>query len=157
MTFPAINRKGQNTTLIKEPKSKENKNEVYSAMDKLVEKYGSMENYYEVSEISCRVKPTGSIYLSAEGLVLPCCWTAGRMYKWWHKDPKVEQVWQFIDRAGGKEAINALNVGLEGVFSTGIFEMIEDSWSIKGCGNGRLKVCAMKCSKQFDVVDSQYQ
>ena len=51
------------------------------------------------------------------------------MYKWWHKDPKVEQVWQFIDRAGGKEAINALNVGLEGVFSTGIFEMIEDSWS----------------------------
>ncbi len=153
----AINRKGQNTTLIKEPKSKENKNEVYSAMDKLVEKYGSMENYYEVSEISCRVKPTGSIYLSAEGLVLPCCWTAGRMYKWWHKDPKVEQVWQFIDRAGGKEAINALNVGLEGVFSTGIFEMIEDSWSIKGCGNGRLKVCAMKCSKQFDVVDSQYQ
>ena len=42
-----INRKGPNTTLIKEP-IKENKNEVYSAMDKLVEKYGSMENYYEV-------------------------------------------------------------------------------------------------------------
>ena len=39
-------------------------------------------------------------------------------------------------------------MGLEGVFSTGIFEMIEDSWSVKGCGNGRLKVCAMKCSKQ---------
>ena len=38
-------------------------------MDKLVEKYGSMENYYEVFEISCRVKPNRSIYLSAEGLV----------------------------------------------------------------------------------------
>ena len=153
----AINRKGQKTTLLKEPKSDKNKNKVYSAMDTLVEKYGSMEQYYEVSEIQCRVKETGSIYVSAEGLVLPCCWTAGRMYKWWHKDPKVEQVWQFIDAVGGKESLNAINVGLGSVFDTGIFEKIEESWNIKGCGNGRLKVCAMKCSKQFDVVGSQYE
>ena len=138
-------------------KSDKNKNKVYSAMDTLVEKYGSMEQYYEVSEIQCRVKETGSIYVSAEGLVLPCCWTAGRMYKWWHKDPKVEQVWQFIDAVGGKESLNAINVGLGSVFDTGIFEKIEESWNIKGCGNGRLKVCAMKCSKQFDVVGSQYE
>jgi hypothetical protein len=116
-----------------------------------------MDAYYDVADISCRVQPTGSIYLSAEGLILPCCWTAGRMYKWWHTNPKIEQIWTYIDRAGGKDAINAKNVGIEGVFATGIFESIEDSWNVKGCSNGRLKVCAMKCSKQFDVVESQYK
>ena len=153
----AINRKGEATTLLKEPKAEENKNKVYNAMDALIEKYGSMEQYYEVSEIQCRVKETGSMYVSAEGLVLPCCWTAGRMYKWWHKDPKVEQVWQFIDAVGGKDKLNAIDVGLESIFETGIFENIEKSWSIHGCEQGRLKVCAMKCSKQFDVVGSQYE
>ena len=153
----AINRKGENTTLIKEPKKDNLKNNALKNMDKLIEKHGTMDNYYEVSQIQCRVKDSGSIYLSAEGLIMPCCWTAGRMYKWWHKDPKVEQVWQFIDGVGGKESLNAINVGLDGVFETGIFEKIEKSWNIKGCNNGRLKVCAMKCSKQFDVVGSQYE
>ena len=34
----------------------------------------------------------------AEGLALLCCWTAGRMYKWWHKDPKIEQIWDHPDK-----------------------------------------------------------
>lgn len=153
----AINRKGENTVLLKEPNKDELKNDALKKIDELIVTYGSMDAYYDVADISCRVQPTGSIYLSAEGLILPCCWTAGRMYKWWHTNPKIEQIWTYIDLAGGKDAINAKNVGIEGVFATGIFESIEDSWNVKGCSNGRLKVCAMKCSKQFDVVESQYK
>jgi hypothetical protein len=53
--------------------------------------------------------------------------------------------------------LKATKHGLEGVFATGIMDDIAASWDKQGCNNGRLKVCAMKCTKQFDVVGSQYE
>ena len=86
---------------------------------------------------------------------MPCCWTAGRMYKWWHKDPKIEQIWNYIDMVGGKESLDAKK-GLEEVFKTGIFDKIADSWNIQGTDNGKLKVCAMKCGEEFDPFAAQF-
>ena len=37
--------------------------------------------------IACKVKKDNSLYITAEGLAMSCCWTAGRMYKWWLEDP----------------------------------------------------------------------
>lgn len=153
----SINRKGENTTLLSKPKNEKLQNKELSKQELIKEKYGSMDGFYDVSKIVCRVKDIKSMYVSAEGLVLPCCWTAGRLYKWWHKDPKVEQMWGVIDSVGGKDAINAKLKSIEDIFETKIFEKIESTWSVTGCGNGRLKVCAMKCSEEFDVVSSQYK
>lgn len=152
----AVNRKGENTVEIKKPDKKYQNNSL-SKHDMLLEKYGSMDFYYDVVPINCRVKDEGSLFITAEGIALPCCWTAGRMYKWWHKDPKVEQIWNFIDSAGGKDAINAKKHGLKKVFDTGIFENIENSWNITGCDNGKLKVCAMKCGTEFDPFGDQFK
>jgi hypothetical protein len=92
------------------------------------------------------------LFITAEGLALPCCWTAGRMYKWWHKDPKVEQIWDFIPN---KSVLDARN-GLESVFATGIFDRIQDSWNKGSCADGKLKVCAMKCGAEFDPFSAQF-
>lgn len=151
----AVNRKGENTVELKKPDDKH----VNSALKKqtLLEiKYGSMDNYYEQTPIRCKVKDEGSLFITAEGLALPCCWTAGRMYKWWHRDPKTEQIWQFVDMAGGKDAINAKIHGLESVFETEIFDLIEDSWQETSYKEGRLKVCAMKCGIEFDPFGAQF-
>lgn len=152
----AINRKGEKTIELKKPDEKY----VNSALKKqsLLEiKYGSMDNYYEQTPICCKVKDEGSLFITAEGLALPCCWTAGRMYKWWHQDPKQEQIWKFIDFAGGKDAINAKIHGLERVFETEIFDLIEDSWQETSYKEGRLKVCAMKCGAEFDPFAEQFR
>jgi hypothetical protein len=120
-------------------------------------KYGSMDAYYQQTPIRCKVKDEGSLFITAEGLALPCCWTAGRMYKWWQKDPKQEQIWKFIDFAGGKDAINAKIHGLESVFKTEIFDLIEDSWQEHSYETGRLKVCSMKCGAEFDPFSEQFK
>jgi MoaA/NifB/PqqE/SkfB family radical SAM enzyme len=155
-THQAVNRKGESTVKIKKPDEKY-QNNALSKYDNLLEKYGSMDAYYDVVPINCKVKDDGNLFITAEGLALPCCWTAGRMYKWWHKDPKVEQIWNFIDAAGGKNAINAKIHGLKKVFDTGIFDNIENSWNITGCNNGKLKVCAMKCGIEFDPFGDQFK
>jgi hypothetical protein len=122
----------------------------------LIEKHGSIDNYYDVVPIRCKVKDEGNLFITAESLAMPCCWTAGRMYKWWHKDYRVEQIWDFIDAAGGKEMLDARK-GLESVFKTGIFDSIESSWNKASVNNGKLKVCSMKCGIEFDPFAEQFK
>ena len=112
-----------------------------------------MDAYYDAAPIVCKVTKDNSLYITAEGLALPCCWTAGRMYKWWHKDPKVEQIWDYIPK---KSKLNA-KLGLDKVFETGIFKQIQDSWSLSSCEQGKLKVCAMKCGAEFDPFAEQFK
>ena len=112
--------------------------------------------YYDQCGIKCKVAEEKNVFITAEGLMLPCCWTAGRMYKWWHKDYRVEQIWDMIDEVGGKDSLNAITHGLETVMSSGILQNIENSWSIDGIKNGKLGVCAMKCGDQFDPFGAQF-
>jgi hypothetical protein len=151
----AVNRKGVNTVLIQKPKE-EYQNTALKKYDTVVDKYGTIDDYYDKAEIICKVKDARNLFITAEGLALPCCWTAGRMYKWWHTDPKVEQIWSLIDQIGGKEKLDAKQ-GLNRVFETGIFDLIEASWSKPSCGAGKLTVCSTKCGKELDLFKEQFQ
>ena len=152
----AVGRKGQKTQQLKKPRE-EYQNKAINSISTIVKKYGSMNSYYDTVPIRCKVKEEGNLFITAEGLVLPCCWTAGRMYKWWHKDPKVEQIWQYIDAVGGKEAINAKLHPLKSVFDTKIFDSIEKGWQKQSCDAGKLKVCATKCGLDFDPFGEQFK
>lgn len=148
----AKDRKGNDTAELKKPNEKY-QNSALKKQDIIINKYGSMDAYYDAAPIRCKVKNEGSLFITAEGLALPCCWTAGRMYKWWNKDPKVEQIWDFIP---DKAKLDARR-GLEEVFATGIFDEIEASWNKTSCKEGKLKVCAMKCGAEFDPYAEQFK
>ena len=148
----AVNRKGKETQELKKPDAKY-LNKALSKQDVIINKYGTMDAYYDAAPIVCKVKKENSLFITAEGLALPCCWTAGRMYKWWHKNPKVEQIWDFIP---DKSVLDARK-GLSKVFDSGIFEDIQNSWSKPSCGTGKLKVCSMKCGAEFDPFAEQFK
>ena len=150
-THQAVNKKGAKTTELAKPKDKF-QNTAVKKLPTILENYGTMDNYYDVVPINCKVKNEGSLFITAEGLALPCCWTAGRMYKWWHEDPKIEQVWDFIK---DKSAIDAKK-GLQKVFESNVFKNIENSWTKNSCKEGKLKVCAIKCGKEFDSFTAQF-
>jgi hypothetical protein len=153
----AVSKKGNITSEIKKPSNELYQNESIKKLDMIKEKYGSMDAYYDSVPILCKVKKENSLYITAEGLALPCCWTAGRMYKWWHKDPKIEQIWDFIDQVGGKDKINAKIHGLEKVFESSIFNNIENSWTKQSVKDGKLKVCSLKCGLEFDPFSDQFK
>ena len=154
----AQNRKGKETTLLSKPKEEKNINLSLKKEKQLIKEYGSMMDYYDSCKINCKVLNSKEIFITAEGLMLPCCWTAGRMYKWWHQDPKVEQIWDFIDNVGGKEFINAKIHGLQQVIdNSNILENIKNSWNITGIQKGKLGVCAQKCGDKFDPFGDQFR
>ena len=95
--------------------------------------------------------------LLQQKVLLARCWTAGRMYKWWHSDYRAEQIWDFIDATGGKDMLNAKYFGIQGVFDTGIMRDIQRSWSLKSIKEGKLGVCAQKCGTEFDPFAEQFK
>ncbi len=153
----AINHKGISTALLKKPKE-QFVNVALTKEQELVKTYGSMMEYYNKCSISCKVAAEKNIFITAEGIVQPCCWTAGRMYKWWHKDYKVEQIWDVIDSAGGKDAINAKLHSLEQIVDkTELLSTIEQSWNKSSLKDGKLGVCANKCGTEFDAFEMQFK
>ena len=153
----AKDRKGNDKQNLSMPKKLEHQNLEMMKLKELEKTYGSMQDYYDKAHIDCKVTKDSSIFVTAEGLVLPCCWTAGRMYKWWQPDPRVEQIWDFIDRAGGKNGISAKLHGIDGVFQSGIMQDIQKSWKLDSIKKGKLGVCAQKCGSEFDPFAAQFK
>lgn len=153
----AINKKGNYTILLKKPKE-EFQNNALSKEAVLIDKYGSMKNYYNQCDIKCKVKSEGNIFITAEGLLLPCCWTAGRMYKWYHANYEVEPIWNIINKNGGKHAINVIEHSIKSVIeNNGILTDIANSWKLPSIMQGKLEVCANKCGSEFDAFNEQFK
>tara|TARA_B100000029_G_scaffold424498_1_gene432329 strand:- start:1238 stop:2299 length:1062 start_codon:yes stop_codon:yes gene_type:complete len=148
----ATNRKGEETQKLEKPKDEY----VNSALKKekdLVTEHGSMEAYYDETPINCKAIEKNEIYVSAEGHVFPCCWTAGQQYKWYLK-PREAPIWKLI---GDPNNISLRKHTLKEIVEGPFFKAIEDSWSCSSIKDGKLKVCANKCGIGFDAYKAQWE
>ena len=112
-----------------------------------------VQQHYDSTPIKCKVKEEKSIYVSAEGILQPCCWVAGHMYNWYHT-PRGSQIWSVINKVG-KENISALDYTIEEILENNYFNLIEDSWGKSSCNEGKLQVCAKTCGLN-DAFAQQY-
>lgn len=181
----AANRKGMMTTLLQAPKDPKYRNAALEELSSIAkseqpvkflpsraselgpllypqtfhraaEKKKPMERYWDEVEIKCKVKEEKSLYISAEGIVQPCCWTAGQMYVWYWT-PRGGQIWKLIDQVG-KDSLNARYHSLESIVN-GVFmqELVPNSWSKPSCADGKLAVCAKTCGVKYDAFSQQFQ
>lgn len=106
------------------------------------------EKLLDSVNIKCKVKEEKSLYITAEGILQPCCWVAGQMYNWYNT-PKGSQIWKLINVVG-KDNLNALNHTIEEILLTDYFQkMFIDSWSKPSCADGKLQVCAKICGTEL--------
>ena len=63
-----------------------------------------------------------------------------------------------IDAVGGLDSLSVLNHGFEKVMQGNFFKNIMESWSKTSCtgGDGKLKICSVKCGTEFDPFGSQF-
>ena len=138
---------------IKPPSKPEHQNKSVNTYDKLVESHGTFQKYLDQTKIKCKSLITNEIYISAEGLVTPCCWTAGKLYKAYEEIGK-NQIWSYFDDL---KDINALHTPLRDIIEGGFFKKLQKSWNISSCADGKPKVCAEKCGTGFDAFSDQWK
>ena len=127
-------------------------------VNKTAEEFKDLKNdpsFYDKATIDCKVLKRMEIFVSAEGLVFPCCWTAGQLYSTHIKDFSETQIVSQIIK--NVDNINALKYGLENVMKLPYLDDIKDSWVKQSVSEGKLHICALTCNKTHDLFRSQYQ
>ena len=186
MAHQAGNRKGVETTLIAMPKNPEYQNTAIKNMVDISRDKGEisinfmttvkdiegklgqqrfntdpnkkkdMEKYWDSVPIKCKVAEEKSIYVTAEGYVQPCCWTAGQMYVWYWKE-RGGQIWNAIDIIG-LDNLDAKKYDIRDIINGKyIQEVIPNSWQLNSCAEGKLAVCAKTCGDKYDAFSEQFK
>ena len=96
-----------------------------------------------VTEIQCKAQRYKQLYISANGIVSPCCWLD---FSW--QLPNQDNRVNYMDAIGIFPNLN--NSSLEEIFTSGYFKKIEDTWAIKP-----LMECSKQCGK-FDKLGAQF-
>ena len=136
---PVLNRDGSLAYVIEPPIDPQYRNDATMRQRDLIEKYGSFAAYLDTTEITCKVVEQGSVYISARGLVFPCCWTA-QIYD---DMPDVLRLLETCD------SINGLLVPITEIVRGEFFQRIAQGWGTT-CAGGRLGICARICGSEFD-------
>ena len=99
-------------------------------LDRVRSEFGSFERYLDSVSIRCSSLEPPTIFISAEGYVLPCCYLAG----------------QIRDGKGGLESINAKQRPLRAILDGPFFQDdLPASWTRSSCAAGKNRTCARVC------------
>ena len=131
-------RNGNVEYYIEKPENTEYHNDSLVNEQALVDQFGSMQSYMDQTCVKCKVSEDNSLYISAEGLAFPCCWTANQLYVWYWPHRKSE-MWTLLDN--DIDNVSALKNTLESIIKGPYFNKIADSWSKPSITDGKLRVC----------------
>jgi len=115
----------------------------------------SFSDYQAETVITCKATAHKRIYVSAEGLVFPCCWT-GALYPP-GRPAGSAQMWDVIrSLPHGKESLDGRVHGIEAIVHGPFFqELVPAGWEKKSVEKGRLEPCVRACGAH-DIHAAQY-
>jgi len=153
--FDVRGRDGEFEYWLEQPQNPEYRNPAYDGLDRVRQRYGSYAAYLDGVGIDCKVAGNkGKIYLSAQGLILPCCWLGAVFSE--AGTPERRQFAGLVDAYGGRDALDAKKHGLDAVVRSPLFQQaIPASWDCKSVAAGKLAICARTCGVDYDPLDHQ--
>lgn len=154
---PVHNLRGEKTHDLRRTESPEFENQFYKEQEKIIRDFGSLESYWNHTQISCRVAVEKSVYIAATGHILPCCWVASdvdpiKALPEMHPLARLE-----VEHPESLRAINALFNSVENIVDGEFFQKnIPDSWQRKSLQEGKMKPCARTCGCGVQPFESQF-
>ena len=126
----------------------------------LIKEFGSLIRYFDKVPIDCKAKRTEGIFVSATGLIYPCCWfyqqaNYGTIYN--VTDPLELNEENILRSTGGVQQISAKEHPLNEIVEGEFFRQIEKGWSLPSLAQGRPKVCARACGRRLDMHAEQHE
>jgi MoaA/NifB/PqqE/SkfB family radical SAM enzyme len=151
---PAKNRAGEVVGRVARPLSPAYQNSALAELQDLRNRYGSMDRYLDRAEVQCKVQADNSIYVSAEGFVLPCCWLAGQLR---HPAMRMRaEILELLDGLGGTAHVDGRRRSIRAIVEDDFFhKLVPGSWSRPSCAEGKLRTCARVCGHDFKPFEAQ--
>jgi MoaA/NifB/PqqE/SkfB family radical SAM enzyme len=110
------------------------------------------EKFYDSCAIDCSSIRYKSLYVSAEGLLFPCCHTASRIYSSHNDRKKIH-----TDLIGNKDNINIKLKSIKQIIEEKNLEKYVETWDKPSIKEGRLFACARNCNANTDPYHAQLE
>lgn len=130
-------------------------NKSYTQTQKTIENYGSLSNYLDVAKVTCKTSTRRSVFITAEGLLFPCCWIGALTNQNGLQEPK-KQFLGLLEKCGGKDKVNCIQKSIESIVEGSLFKEITDSWTKKSIKEGKLLTCSRQCGDEIRPFESQF-
>ena len=144
-------RDGSAAYVIEEPQNPLFKN---AAVVRLTQ-VGRFGAYQAETEITCKAIEHSRLYVSAEGLVFPCCWT-GALYPP-GRPAGTAQMWDLVRRLPeAKASLDGRTKSIREIVEGPFFEeLVPAGWAKRSVKDGRLEQCVRACGAH-DIHSAQY-
>jgi MoaA/NifB/PqqE/SkfB family radical SAM enzyme len=113
------------------------------------------ENFYDSVAIDCKSIKYKSLYVSAEGLLFPCCYTASPIYA--HNNDKKDRKKIHIDLIGNKDNINIKLKSIKQIIEEKNLEKYVETWDKPSIKEGKLFTCSRSCNAKIDPYQAQLE
>ena len=151
---PTKNRAGEVVDRVARPLSPAYQNSALASLQDLRNRYGSMDRYLDLAQVQCKVQANNSIYVSADGYVLPCCWLAAQL-----RDPVMSTRAEILERLevlGGTTHVDGRQRRIRAIVEDDFFQrLVPGSWSKHSCAEGKLRTCSRVCGHDFKRFEAQ--
>ena len=119
-----------------------------------IDKFNSINNkeeFYNSCSINCKAAIKKEIFVSAEGLLFPCCYTALYMYIKNMKERK-----KFSEFVGNTDRFNTKLHSIKKILEEKHFEKYVESWDKPSIKEGKLFACSRTCNSFVDPFSAQF-
>lgn len=152
---PIFNSKGQIVSYLELPQAKIYRNNSEEVILRMIDKYSTLENYFDVVKIECQAIKTKGIFVSASGDVYPCCTVYqqvcyGSIYG--VKDCKELNEYELSK----KYEVSAFKSSIKDIVEGPFFEQLQNSWSLPSLSKGKPKSCSRACGVELDMHAAQH-
>jgi hypothetical protein len=139
---------------LERPLGPEYQNQALVKLKILHDGYGSTEQYLDRAEIQCKVQAMGSIYISADGYVFPCCWLGAQLRN--RAQRTRAEILDLLEALGGTRQVDGRRRSIRAIVEDRFFQsLIPETWSKSSCAEGKLRTCARVCGHDFKAYEAQ--
>jgi MoaA/NifB/PqqE/SkfB family radical SAM enzyme len=143
-----IDKRIKKHSILKNPKNFKYKSSIGNKIN-----FDNIETYLNQTKIKCIFGNQNSIFLSAEGLILPCCWLGTILYYGDHTDEDIKKINSLFE---DKEKVNTEFYTIEEILKGSFFKKIKDSWTKKTLSDGKLQTCSYYCAENNSPFIKQF-
>jgi hypothetical protein len=139
-----LNELGEEIYQLEPPTEASLKNSACAELGEMAGRSNGFQDYLDGTEIDCKAQREREIYVSAEGLLFPCCYLAS-FYRGSSKTTP-SQFSKLLQQHGGKDSIDGMRRNIEEIVADTVFQTaVPDSWEKESVSAGRLAACSSAC------------
>lgn len=140
-----LDREGNIEYFIEPPHKREFHNESVSGLIQIVSNRDEYNAYLDQTCIECKALAVNRLYISAEGIAFPCCFTASIYQS--NQSCGLGEIWRLIKQLPeGKDSINTKLHPIKEIVNGPFFQdYIPKLWGRNSIAEGKLETCSRVC------------